>query len=382
MKRMVKIIEVFHMKIPLTVVACMVGVVTAPHTGKAEQITIPNPSFEKECSVRGNEPEGWMGQPAGGPVVWDDTLAYEGRYSVRIDSPTEELNTGWLTENRQPVEEGQTLVFRGWVRLQQAWGDNELTIIWYDNNGKWLKTSRSEKLNGTCEWQEIMLEAAVPPGARSARFSVGRRFQTEEDGGVSWFDDLSVSVKSEQVSFESEKSERMSPNWSIVLNPSREGRGPSPAGNGKNLLSNGKVTAGKEGSPEGWSRLENEWGKTEWEIVTDKVRGLSIADTLDSNVGWRSDPVAVSGGAQMILSLQLMMKHSSHVRMGLDWLDSNQDSLGVVLSSDLAGNEKWQAIWMEAQAPADACFVQALVTQDKSSGISLFTDFALTTQSP
>ncbi len=342
------------------------------------QITLPNPSFEKEDAVRANEPDGWIANPAGGPLARDDSQSCSGQYSVRIDA-SEKPNTGWWTENRQAVEEGQTITFQGSVKLRNSWGDNELAILWYDANGKWLRTSRSEKQNGTCEWREVSVEAAVPPGARSVRFAVDRRFAAE--GGMSWFDDLSVSVKGGHASAAAELPKDIPPDWNVELKPTGQGRDslPGQAGDGENLLRNGKLQTGKGGLPEGWAPLENGWGKTEWSVApAGQGRALSIADTLDPHAGWRSAPAAIPGGMEMTLALKLMMSHSSQVRMGLEWLDAERNSLGVTLSGRLDADETWQTNWMSAQPPAEARFVRVLVTQDKSSGVSRFTDFALT----
>jgi hypothetical protein len=85
---------------------------------------------------------------------------------------------------------------------------------------------------------------------------------------------------------------------------------------------------------------------------------------------------------EMTLALKLVMSHSSQVRMGLEWLDAGRNSLGVTLSGHLDADEAWQTNWMSAQAPAEARFVRVLVMQDKSSGVSRFTDFVLTARPP
>jgi hypothetical protein len=211
---------------------------------------------------------------------------------------------------------------------------------------------------------------------------VDRQFRAE--GGASWFDDLSVSVEGASDPVESGQSKDLPPKWSNLMKPSGEGqdRLPSPAGDGKNLLPDGNLESGNIGQPEDWSRLENQWGETKWAVTPQKIHVLSIANTLDARVGWRSAPVNVSGGMEMNLSLQLMMNYSSNVRMGLDWLDADHNSLGVTLSGNLEGNGTWREFWMSAPAPAPARFVRVLVTQDKSSGTSLFTSFVLTAKTP
>lgn len=373
------------MKSILSLLTMAAVAVLIPAAAHSQDLSLSNPSFENANSARNNVPEGWVKFPVDSGGFWDDSEAHEGRHSVRIEY-SGKSGTYWQTENRHPVHEGQVITFRGWIKLEKGYGDNELIISWFDSNGKWLSSSRSEKQNGTCDWREVSVEAAVPTGAKSARFLVGRRFGT--DDGVCWFDQLSASVKDSngQNSAQAPKSmipNNAAPNWANVMIPSREGREMLLATGAGNLLANGNLESGNDAQPVGWSRLEEQLGDGRWEPRRDKIRSLSITDTLAASVGWRSDPVLLSDLKEVTLAMRVMLKRAYHVRIGLEWLDTANDSLGVTLSREMDGDDTaWQWSWLTALVPAQARYARVVVVQNRSSGTSFLGDFSLTAAMP
>ncbi len=152
---------------------------------------VANSSFEVADSIRTDAPAGWVKHPSASAGAWVSDVSHSGKYAVRIDGAGEK-GCAWMQEERFQASPGQEWRLNGWVKLDDAWGDNQLRIAWYDHKGKWLKTDRSAPLNGTRDWMRASLDAVAPDGAASGRVVVGRRHQTTS--GYSWFDDIELEL--------------------------------------------------------------------------------------------------------------------------------------------------------------------------------------------
>jgi len=313
-----------------------------------------NPSFEAPDPILADAPAGWIRNPVDAPAGWTSEVARDGEKSVRVDA-SGQFGAYWLTEGRMPVRPGQALTLEGWIKTNQAWGDNGIGISWYDANIRWISTARSENINGTHDWTRVILHASAPEGAASARILVGRRFRTET--GSSWFDDIQLTAE-EETSIHTPNAEPRPPDWGL---PATE--------------------------PLSWviappsSTVSPESSQTEWRISTNpsvwqplllgmlSQKELELAAPAPANTGWITQaniPIKPGQSCELsgIFSLYDALGGTS---LAISWLNASGDEISRSLSGGIDGRQQHRLLSVRAVAPPGTASAKAIFLRQHST---------------
>lgn len=88
-----------------------------------------------------------------------------------------------------PVDVGKTYRLTGWIKTENATGNNQIAFFFYSGN-MWTYQSevRTENLTGTHGWTKVSVNAKVPEGTTFVRVNlIG-----EKNSGTALFDDISL----------------------------------------------------------------------------------------------------------------------------------------------------------------------------------------------
>lgn len=88
-----------------------------------------------------------------------------------------------------PVEVGKKYRLTGWIKTENATGNNQIAFYWYSGN-MWTYQSevRTENITGTHDWTKVSVTATVPEGTTLVRPNL----ISENNSGVVCFDDISL----------------------------------------------------------------------------------------------------------------------------------------------------------------------------------------------
>jgi hypothetical protein len=88
-----------------------------------------------------------------------------------------------------PVDAGKTYRLTGWIKTENATGNNQLGLFWYGGD-MWSYQSevRSENITGTHDWTKVILTAKAPFDATFVRVNL----ISENNTGAAFFDDVSL----------------------------------------------------------------------------------------------------------------------------------------------------------------------------------------------
>ncbi|MEV6348542.1 cellulase family glycosylhydrolase [Actinoplanes sp. NPDC051851] len=89
-----------------------------------------------------------------------------------------------------PVQAGYKWRAEAYARGVAATGVTEISLSWFDVNGKWLSESTSNRLPaGTTTWTKLVVETTAPAGA----VAVQLHLKSGDNTGTVWFDDVAIS---------------------------------------------------------------------------------------------------------------------------------------------------------------------------------------------
>jgi len=157
-----------------------------------------NPSFEQEADHE--TPQGWVigwNNPNDrlGVAMWEGKInrntrvAHSGKRAVKLMwTPGEGLEWRQCWRAAIRVRTGERYRCSAWVRTEDATGETYVAVNFYQGNYRLLETHRSSVLSGSCDWQQIVVEAIVPKGAAWARIAL----RSDGNQGAAWFDDVEV----------------------------------------------------------------------------------------------------------------------------------------------------------------------------------------------
>ena len=88
-----------------------------------------------------------------------------------------------------PVDVGKTYRLTGWIKTQDATGNNQIAFFWYSGN-MWTYQSeaRTKNVTGTNDWTKVSVTAKVPEGATLVRINL----ISEKNSGTAMFDDIAL----------------------------------------------------------------------------------------------------------------------------------------------------------------------------------------------
>ena len=88
-----------------------------------------------------------------------------------------------------PVDVGKKYRLTGWIKTENATGNNQIAFYWYGGN-MWTYRGevRTENMTGTHDWTKVSVTATVPEGTTFVRPNL----VSENNSGVTYFDDVSL----------------------------------------------------------------------------------------------------------------------------------------------------------------------------------------------
>ncbi|GIE76651.1 hypothetical protein Aph02nite_26010 [Actinoplanes philippinensis] len=164
------------------------AVVKDAWTTGATPNSVLNLSFEataEDSPWRSNLPKAGIAKVATG-------TARTGRAAARF-SGTTRTSAGLpslVTSPITPVQPGHRWRAEAYAKGAAATGITEITLSWFDGNGRWLSQHNSNRLpHGTTNWTKLAVEATAPPGAAGVQLHL----KSGDNSGTVWFDDVAMS---------------------------------------------------------------------------------------------------------------------------------------------------------------------------------------------
>jgi len=88
-----------------------------------------------------------------------------------------------------PVDVGKTYRLTGWIKTENATGNNQIAFFFYSGNmWTYQREVRSENVVGTRGWTKVSVTAKVPEGTTFVRVNL----ISEKNSGTAWFDDVTL----------------------------------------------------------------------------------------------------------------------------------------------------------------------------------------------
>jgi len=88
-----------------------------------------------------------------------------------------------------PADPGKSYRLSGWIKMENATGNNQIGFFWYSGNQWTYKGEvRSENITGTSDWKKVTVEGTCPEDACLVRVNL----ISEKNTGKTWFDDIEL----------------------------------------------------------------------------------------------------------------------------------------------------------------------------------------------
>ncbi|MBG0565692.1 cellulase family glycosylhydrolase [Actinoplanes aureus] len=133
-----------------------------------------------------------VNQPLAGVGVVSTDMPRNGTKSIRF-SRTTRTSAGLpsvVTAPITPVQAGYRWRAEAFARGIAATGTTEMSLSWFDVNGKWISQNLSNRLpSGNTTWTKLVIEAVAPAGATSVQLHL----KSGDNTGTVWFDDVAMS---------------------------------------------------------------------------------------------------------------------------------------------------------------------------------------------
>jgi hypothetical protein len=130
--------------------------------------------------------------PKAGGAVITTSNPRSGKYAARFAGTTRasaglpSLATSPIT----PVQPGHRWRAEAWARGASATGTTEITLSWFDANGRWVGQHSSNRLpRGTTGWTKLSVATVAPPRAAGVQLHL----KSGDNRGTVWFDDVAIS---------------------------------------------------------------------------------------------------------------------------------------------------------------------------------------------
>ncbi|BEL03470.1 hypothetical protein Q0Z83_016610 [Actinoplanes sichuanensis] len=164
------------------------SVVRNAWTTGTTQNTVLNLSFE---SAARDSP--WrQNLPAAGGARITTGVARTGKAAARFTGTTRTAAglPSLVTSPITPVQAGHRWRAEAYARGTAATGITEITLSWFDAEGRWISQHNSNRLpTGTTTWTKLFVETVAPPGAAGVQLHL----KSGDNTGTVWFDDVAMS---------------------------------------------------------------------------------------------------------------------------------------------------------------------------------------------
>lgn len=154
--------------------------------------TMPNSYLNLSFEATANNSPWRQNQPAAGVAVITTDMPRTGRYSAKFSGTTRTTAglPSLVTAPITPVQPGYRWRAESYARGINATGTTEMSLSWFDANGKWLSQSVSNRLpTGNTTWTKLVIEAVAPEGAAGGQLHL----KSGDNSGTVWFDDVAMS---------------------------------------------------------------------------------------------------------------------------------------------------------------------------------------------
>jgi hypothetical protein len=182
------------LKLVQFVLAC---IATAMLVSCAESIPpnlLLNSSFEELTEKQ--KPVAWRPSQHAGKVAYtyqiDTEVAYDGKQSYRVEQYAEQAYGIVRQSLKLSDRKSKTFSFTAMLKTKDVVaGDGwKLVLTCRGRNNNILKQFKSEPMNGSTDWQKVILEGDIPKG--TVKFVVGIMLSSQ---GTAWVDAAYLSVK-------------------------------------------------------------------------------------------------------------------------------------------------------------------------------------------
>ncbi|GIF14168.1 cellulase family glycosylhydrolase [Actinoplanes teichomyceticus] len=154
--------------------------------------TTPNSILNLGFEAPANELTWKRNLPEAGAAVITTETARTGSYSARFTGTTRttaglpSLRTSPIT----PVQPNYRWRAEAYARGVNATGITEISLSWFDANGKWISETKSSRLPaGTTTWTKLYVETTAPAGAAAVQLHL----KCADNSGTVYFDDVAIS---------------------------------------------------------------------------------------------------------------------------------------------------------------------------------------------
>ncbi|WP_430786665.1 cellulase family glycosylhydrolase [Actinoplanes sp. G11-F43] len=152
----------------------------------------PNSILDLGFEAPGGESPWRPNQTAAGKAVTATGMARTGKYAARFSNTTR-TSAGLpslVTSPITPVQAGHRWRAEAFARGAGATGTTEITLSWFDGDGKWISQHTSNRLPaGNSGWTKLFVEAVAPAGAAGVQLHL----KSGDNKGTVWFDDVAIS---------------------------------------------------------------------------------------------------------------------------------------------------------------------------------------------
>lgn len=176
-----------------TLLALLVGVITAQAAMCAPVNLVKNAGFESATDAHGLPIGWWLWEPQKGlaKCAIDATMRHSGKKSLRMTLAKPGIAT--LIAPDIPVAPGETLDVSVWARAKDFVPKDASSTITANaafrrSDGKFLRFVKFGRPIAEGKWQHFTAEATIPAGSSKLAVEVGLR----NASGTVWFDDISV----------------------------------------------------------------------------------------------------------------------------------------------------------------------------------------------
>ncbi|MFI1988964.1 glycosyl hydrolase [Actinoplanes sp. NPDC020271] len=154
--------------------------------------TMPNSYLNLGFEAPANELTWKVNQPDAGVGTVVTGTARTGTYSLKFAGTTRtsaglpSMRTAPIT----PVQPNYKWRAEAYARGFNATGITEISLSWFDANGKWLSETTSNRLPvGNTTWTKLVVDTVAPAGAASVQLHL----KSADNSGIVYFDDVAMS---------------------------------------------------------------------------------------------------------------------------------------------------------------------------------------------
>lgn len=309
---------------------------------------VVNPSFEEQR--KDGAPSGWLHHNLEPELAsYEKNAARSGTFGVGILDKKGKNAGGWISEAFIRLEPGKEYRLSGWIRTENAWGDNVVCASLFAlRNGRpaWRSSVFTPAVNGNKPWTYVELRFTVPEKIAFAKVCALRRYAAP---GTAWFDDLAL----ERCSPENRNSAAAKAvphiDWSSASDAER--------------IVSGESVQKQEIPVSAWTKLEPSGGE-----LSAGNGALVIAETALQGVGWLSPAFAVEPNRIYGLEATVGIFRAWHVRPAAILFGEDGKILEIRQGENWSGGRQMFLV----RAVKGARELRFALTQSRSSGRSVF----------